>query len=87
MQAKRECDHDEPCETLAEHVYLEKSVLEKLITIEKQLADLQQVLEIFRQVSGFFSVGKLLAIFIIGVAATVGAATVIKTTIAAWLKG
>jgi len=83
----RECDHDEPCGTLGNHLLLESAILSELEDIKKQLADLQKVLEVFRQVNGFFSVGKWLAVFIIGLASLIGGGAVIMTAVRAWLKG
>ena len=87
VQSRRECDHDEPCKTLSAHVYLEQSVLEELKTIKRQLADMEIYLKVFKNIDGFFSTGKWAIFFILGLASLIGAATVIKTAIAAWLKG
>jgi len=87
VQSRRECDHDEPCKTLAAHVYLEQSVLEKLATIETQLTDMKVYLKVFKDVDSFFSVGKWAVVFIIGLASLVGAAAVVTSALRTWLRG
>lgn len=87
-QTRRTCDHPDihpsPCNQLLTHVTLEEELRTDMAEIKETLAEMKEMLTLFKNTKGFVTTIKFIGIAGIGIAAFTGAVAAMLAAIKYW---